>query len=76
MPPRTTPAAELADPLDADRLPSLDAAMRLFAGLCPGLSAAALAAVREEIGRAGLSRAAVEELARDVSAPRRGATPT
>lgn len=72
LPPRTAPAAELADPLDADRLPSLDAAMRLFSGICPGLSARSLAAVRAEIERAGLSRAAVVELARDIAAPRGG----
>ena len=71
LPPRTVAAAPLADPLDADALPDVDAAMRLFGSLCPGLSSAALGAVREEIERAGASRAVVEELARTIAAPRK-----
>lgn len=74
LPPRTAPAAALDDPLDADALPSMDAALRLLASICPGLSPAAVEAVRGEIGRIGLSRAAVESLARELAAaPGRGA---
>lgn len=69
LPPRTAPAAPLEDPLDADALPSLDAAMRLFAAICPGLSGAALSDVREEIVRTGLRRSAVEALAREIASP-------
>lgn len=68
LPPKTAPAADLDDPLDADRLPSVDEAMRVFGAICPGLSAAALAGVREEIERIGASRSAVEELAREIAA--------
>lgn len=67
LPQRVAPAAPLEDPLDADALPSLDAAMRLLGERCPGLSPAALAAVRREIGRIGLSRSAVEALAREIA---------
>ena len=69
LPAKTAPPAELENPLDADRLPGIDAAMRLFAARCPGLSPAATASVRAEIERSGLSRSAVEELAREIAAP-------
>ena len=68
LPPKTAPAAELDDPLDADRLPSIDAAMLLLAERCPGLSAAALAKLRAAIERTGASRAAVEDLAAEIAA--------
>ena len=71
IPPRTAPPAPIEDPLDADRLPDAATAMRLFSAICPGLSATALAMVRGEIERAGLSRAATEDLARELAAPQR-----
>lgn len=67
LPPKTVPAAELGNPLDADALP-IDEAMRRFGALCPGLSEAALAAVKGEIERIGSRRLAVEELAREIAA--------
>lgn len=67
LPPRTAPPAPLADPLDADALPSLDAAWRAFAAIYPWpLSPANRAAVERRL--AGLSLADAEALARDLAA--------
>lgn len=69
MPARLAPAAELADPLDADRLADGEDPMAAFRAICPRpLSAASLAAVEGALARAGRSRRAIEAIAREVAA--------
>ena len=64
FPARTAPAAPLENPLDTDRLGSVEEAMRVFASVYPHpLSPENRALVIERIERSGLSRRAVVELA-------------
>ena len=61
---RLREAEELENPLDAERHPSLQAAMAAFAGLYPyPLSPADRQAVERRLAELGLARAAVAELA-------------
>ena len=67
LPSRLAPPAPLADPMDADALPSLDDAMRLFAELCPvPLSEANRTAVAARLEGSGLSRRATVDLANEL----------
>ena len=69
LPARSAPAAALDNPLDADRLPDLDAALRLLHSIYPWpLSAANRARVIDRIEAAGLSRRAVTDLAQSLVA--------
>ena len=68
LPARTAPAAELPDPLDADRLADGEDPMRVFAAICQRpLSAAGRAAVEAAVERAGRSRSAIEAIAREIA---------
>lgn len=64
LPSGAAPAAPLDNPLDADRLATIEAAMALFVELYPHpLSGENLAVVRARIEHSGLSRQAVTDLA-------------
>ena len=70
LPAKSAPPAPLENPLDADRLPSLREAMRLFREIYTDpLSPENRAAVVAHIEAAGLSRRAVEALAQRLIAP-------
>ena len=72
--PSRAAAVPIDNPLDADRLPSIERAMALFVSLYPHpLSAANVAAVRARIDQSGLSRQAVTTLAQSLSGLARGA---
>ena len=69
MPARSAPPAPLDDPLDADALPSLDAAMEVFGRGYPWpLSPGIRARIEARLLADGLSRRAAETLAAELSA--------
>ena len=68
MPARTAPAAELDNPLAADRMRDLDEAMRHFTSICPyPLSKGDRQKLVEWIEGSGLSRQAITEKAQEIA---------